>query len=68
MMDIDQFKRLEKLFNAALDLPPEGRQVFLERACGRDRATLETVARMLRHGGIEATAESGQSSKKSEIS
>ena len=60
MMDIDQFKRLEKLFNAALDLPPEGRHVFLERACGRDTATLETVARMLRPAGIEATAESGK--------
>ena len=31
-MDIDQFKRVEELFNAALDLPAEQRDAFLERA------------------------------------
>ncbi len=48
-MDIDQFKRVEELFNAALDLPAERRDAFLDRACGPDRTLLETVLRLLRH-------------------
>ena len=52
MMDIDQFKHVKELFNAALDLPTEHRHAYLERACGRDKATLETVVRLLRHAGI----------------
>ena len=52
MMDIDQFKHVEELFNAALDLPVEHRYAYLERACGRDKVTLETVVRLLRHAGI----------------
>ncbi len=48
-MDIEQFKRVEELFNAALDLPAERRDAFLERACGPDRTLLETVLRLLRH-------------------
>ncbi len=48
-MDIDQFKRVEELFNAALELPAERRDAFLERACGPDRTLLDTVLRLLRH-------------------
>ena len=52
MTDIDQFKHVEELFNAALDLPAEHRYAYLECACGRDKVTLETVVRLLRHVGI----------------
>ena len=52
MMDIDQFKHVEELFNAALELPAERRYAYLGRACVRDKATLETVVRLLRHAGI----------------
>lgn len=48
-MDIDQFKRVEELFNAALELPAEQRDAFLERACASDRTLLDTVLRLLRH-------------------
>ncbi len=48
-MDIDQFKRVEALFDAAIELPAEQRDVFLERACGSDRTLLDTVLRLLRH-------------------
>ena len=51
-MDVEQFKHVEELFNAALDLPAEHRHTYLERACGPDTATLETVIRLLRHAGF----------------
>ena len=48
-MKIDQFERMEELFNAALDLPADQRLVFLERACGADKGLLDAVVRLLRH-------------------
>ena len=35
-MSPDQERRLEEIFNAARNLPPQERAAFLERACGGD--------------------------------
>ena len=35
-MDTAQFKRMEELFDRAMDLPPEQRHAFLQEACGPD--------------------------------
>ncbi len=48
-MEIDQFERMEELFNAALDVPADQRLAFLERACGADTGLLDAVVRLLRH-------------------
>ena len=50
-MEREQFKRVEELFDAALEVPADQRQRFLERACGPDTKLLETVERLLRHVG-----------------
>jgi hypothetical protein len=65
-MDIDQFKRVEELFDAALDLPADRRRGFLERACGSDTKLRETVERLLRHAerdgaGVDPDAEQARS-------
>ena len=67
-MDVDQFKHVDELFNSAHDLPAERRFAFLERACGTDTGMLETVLRLLRHAGVEATGGSGKNSNESAIS
>ena len=48
-MKVDQFERMEELFNAALDVPADQRLDFLERACGADTELLDAVVRLLRH-------------------
>ncbi len=48
-MKVDQFERMEELFNAALDVPADQRLAFLERACGADTGLLDAVVRLLRH-------------------
>src|SRR5262245_34159004 len=45
-MDADRWKRLERLLQAALDLPPGEREEFLTRSCGGD-AQLEHEVRSL---------------------
>lgn len=47
-MKIDQFERMEELFNAALDVPTDQRLAFLKRACGADTGLLDAVVRLLR--------------------
>ena len=49
MMNAGQFKRMEELFDAAVDLPPERRHRFLQEACGTDTELLLHVERLLRH-------------------
>ena len=48
-MSAGQFKRMEELFNAAADLPPERRHGFLQEACGADTELLLRVERLLHH-------------------
>ncbi len=47
-MNAGQFKRMEELFAAAVDLPPERRHAFLLEACGADTELLLRVERLLR--------------------
>jgi eukaryotic-like serine/threonine-protein kinase len=47
--------RLDDVFQAALDLPPDERQAFVERACAADSDLREAVERLLlAHGRAEA--------------
>ncbi len=48
-MTVDKFERMEELFDAALDVAPNQRLAFLERACGADTGLLDAVVRLLRH-------------------
>ena len=50
-MDIRRFKRVEELFDAALEMPAGRRYAYLERACGSDVELLDTVVRLLHHAG-----------------
>ena len=54
-MIADQFDRVEQLFDATLDLPPDQREAYLADACGDDEALQQRVERLLRHVG-RATA------------
>ena len=54
-MSADLFDRVEQLFDATLDLPPEKREAYLADACGDDEALRQRVERLLRHVG-RATA------------
>ncbi len=47
MTDETRWKRLQSLFHAALDQPPEERAGFLRSECGGDGALFDDVARML---------------------
>ena len=55
-MKIDQFKRLEELFDAALELSPDQRHAYLEKACGEDTGLLGLVERMLCRVGDDTAA------------
>ena len=55
-MDIDRFKRLEELFDAAVALAPEQRHAYLEQACGDDTDLLALVDRMLQRVGVDTAA------------
>ena len=46
-MDTLRWKRLEALFNAALDCDPEERDAFLDEACADDKALRDELASML---------------------
>ena len=54
-MNAEQFKRVDQLFDAALDVPPEERDAFLQEACGGDEELRHQVERLLRHAA-RATA------------
>jgi tetratricopeptide (TPR) repeat protein/tRNA A-37 threonylcarbamoyl transferase component Bud32 len=43
------FRRVEELYQQALDLPAEGRLPFLQQACGGDRHLLDEVATLIQH-------------------
>lgn len=47
-MDKRLWRRLQPLFEAALELPPPARGEFLDRECGEDAALREALARLLR--------------------
>ncbi len=46
-MDADRWKAVERLFDAALDRPPEERAAFLNGACGGDEALRDEVETLL---------------------
>ena len=45
---IQRWRQVEKLFDDALDLPPEARAGFLNRSCGQDADLRENVEQLLR--------------------
>ena len=47
VIDRKQFSRVDELFDAALDKPPEERASFLGEACARDAALREEVQKLL---------------------
>ena len=54
-MNTDQFKQLEELFDAAVELPPDQRHTYLKDACGQDTQLRSLIERMLGREGA-ATA------------
>jgi len=48
-MDLEQFKRVEELFETAAELPPDRRAPYLDKACGGDRDLRQRVERLLAH-------------------
>ncbi len=46
-MTSEQWQRIKDLFGQALELPPEERDSFLDRACGADRAMRDEVDALL---------------------
>ena len=55
-MNIGEFKRLEELFNAAVELPPARRHAYLAKACGEQTELLVLVERLLDRKGIDTAA------------
>ncbi|HUR32545.1 MAG TPA: hypothetical protein VM032_02040 [Vicinamibacterales bacterium] len=45
----DRWQRVEALFHAALQQPPERREEYLEDACGGDRELTREVVSLLAH-------------------
>ncbi len=52
----DRWERADRLFDAALDLPPEERTAFLDEECAGDPELRALVDRLLGHAGTEAGA------------
>src|SRR5262249_31148856 len=48
-MSPERWQRIEELFDAAIQLPPEERGRFLDRQCGEDHALRRELERMLSH-------------------
>ena len=46
-MSADRWREIQQAVDGALDLPPEARGAYLDRACGGDAALRESVARLL---------------------
>ena len=55
-MNIDRFKRLEELFDAAAELPVDQQHAYLDQACGDDTELLALVERMLHRVGDDTAA------------
>jgi serine/threonine protein kinase/Tfp pilus assembly protein PilF len=52
----DRLRRIEEIFNAALDLPPHDRDRYLTEACGADAALRAEVDALLAHDASGAHA------------
>jgi TolB-like protein/Flp pilus assembly protein TadD len=46
-MSAERWREIQQAVDGALDLPPEARAAYLDRACGADAALRESVARLL---------------------
>jgi len=46
-MKPDRWRKVDELFEAALDVPPQERAAFLDKACGSDRELRREVEKML---------------------
>lgn len=55
-MDDDLWTRADKIFDEALDLPPEDRPEFLERACGKNEELRNLVVRLLAEADPERSS------------
>ena len=55
-MSADNFSRVEEIFDAALDLPAEQRESYLDQACGDDETLREKIGRLLRHAERATTS------------
>jgi len=49
----ERWQEIERIFLAALDVPPEEREAFVQRECGDDAELREEVLRMVRLGSPE---------------
>ena len=50
-MDAERWKDVERLFQSALDLPPDEHDAFLKRRCAGDVALEQDVRALLRSAG-----------------
>ncbi len=46
-MQAERYRRMDAIFEAALDLPPGERTAFLDTACGEDRELRQSIDRLL---------------------
>jgi eukaryotic-like serine/threonine-protein kinase len=46
-MKQELWRRVEELFHAALERPPEARRAFLDEACGKDNELRRQVAMLI---------------------
>ncbi len=58
-MDADRWKHVERVFQSALDLPPDEHDAFLKRSCAGDEALERDVRALLRSAGAAGTFLSG---------
>ena len=58
-MDADRWKHVERVFQSALDLPPDEHDAFLKRRCTGDEALERDVRALLRSAGAAGTFLSG---------
>ncbi len=67
-MNADELRRVQAVFDAAIELPPDQRAEFLDRTCASDAATRAAVERLLRaddavHGGTFISAAVDEAAK-----
>jgi serine/threonine protein kinase/tetratricopeptide (TPR) repeat protein len=58
-MDAQRWKHVERVFQSALDLPPDEHDAFLKRSCAGDDALERDVRALLRSAGAAGTFLSG---------
>ena len=58
-MDAERWKHVERVFQSALDLPPDEHDAFLKRSCAGDDALERDVRALLRSAGAAGTFLSG---------